>query len=107
MANDNIFTDVACMLTVDNNINANTTDTMCTGSCVTDIVDALCPSTHACPVISVDELSSAKLCTKSPSSCEMLGVDRDKDLQRELAQSSLDFDGMKSDRVLGTPEPLG
>ena len=96
VANNNIFTNVACRLTGDNNINA-----------VTDIVDALCPFTHPCPTISVDELPSAKLCTKSPSSCEMLGVDRDKDLQRELAQSSLNFDGIESDRGLGTPELLG
>ena len=96
VANNNIFTNVTCRLTGDNNINA-----------VTDIVDALCPSTHPCPTISVDELPSAKLCTKSPSSCEMLGVDRDKDLQRELAQSSLNVDAIKSVRGLGTPEPLG
>ena len=99
VANSNVSTDVdlvTCMLTVDNNINANKTDTMCTGSCVTDIVDALCTSTHACPIISVDKLSSAKLHTKSPSSCEMLGIDRDKNLQKELDQSSLNFNSIKS-----------
>ena len=92
-------------LTEGYNTNTTTIDTMCTDCYKTQKVDALYHFTHLCPVISVNEFSNANMCTEGPSSSEMLGVDKDRDLQIASAQSS-DVESMKPDRGLGTPEPL-
>ena len=87
-------------------INTTMTDTVCTDCCKTYTVDTQCFLTQACSVISVDGLSSANMCTKATGSCEMLGVDGDKDSYIAPDQFFSDVDSMRPDRELGSPEPL-
>ena len=96
---------VTHILTGGDNINT-TTDKMCTGSHRTENSGASCHFTHSRPVVSVNEPSGANMCTQGPSSCGMLVVDGDRNLQRASANSCSDVESMKPDRGLDTPDPL-